>query len=122
MGKQEKMIKAQAEYADFVMSYLDEEARGAVDAAGLELLSRFGFNTDGFLESEKARELLAADMHKKRTSLVHVVTPSEEKRSNIIYFELIRNGRVVGRSRSVEISYRDREEGMTRRILHKFVT
>ncbi len=97
MGKQEKMLKAQAEYADYVMSYLNEEAQAAVNEAGLELLRRFGFDTEGFLESEKARAFLAAEMLKKRTSLCHVVEPCEEKKSNIIYFELIKNGRVVGR-------------------------
>lgn len=111
MKKQEKNIKAGRAYADFVMSYLDEAAQAAVNEAGLELLRRFGFNTDGFLESEKAQAFLAAEMLKKRCSLVHYAIPNEKERKNIIYFELIKNGRIVGKSRTVEVAYRGREEG-----------
>lgn len=110
MGKQEKRLKAHAAYADYVMSYLDEATQAAVNKIGLELLSRFGFETEGFLESEQVRRRLLCEMKRKRTSLVHIVTPCEKRRSNVIHFELVRNGRVQGRSESVEVRYGPREE------------
>ncbi len=108
MGKQEKRAAEGKTYAEYVMSFLDEEARAAVDAAGYELLRRNGFDVTGVNSSEKALKRLAADMEKRRTSLQYYARPFEAEKSNIIVFELVVNGRVRDKQ-AVKISYRDKE-------------
>lgn len=108
MGKQEKAQAQGKAYTEYVMSFLDEGARAAVDAAGYELLRRHGFDVEGVATSEKAMQRLAAEMAKRRTSLQYYAVPSEEDRSNVIYFELVVNGRVRDKT-SVRVSYRDKE-------------
>lgn len=109
MGKQEKRQTQAAVYADMVMGFLDEEARAAVDKVGYDLLKKHGFNVEGAATSEKAMQRLAAEMAKRRTSLRHYAVPDEKDHSNVIYFELVVNGRVRDKSGVVRISYRDKE-------------
>ena len=108
MGKQEKAQAQGKAYTEYVMSFLDEGARAAVDAAGYELLRRHGFDVEGAATSEKAMQRLAAEMAKRRTSLRNYAVPSEETRSNIIIFELVVNGRVRDKQ-AVRIEYQDKE-------------
>ena len=108
MGKQEKAQAQGKAYTEYVMSFLDEGARAAVDAAGYELLRRNGFAVTGVEASEGARKRLAASMERRRTSLQSYAVPSEETRSNIIIFELVVNGRVRDKQ-AVRIEYQDKE-------------
>lgn len=108
MGKQEKAQAQGKAYTEYVMSFLDEGARAAVDAAGYELLRRHGFDVTGVDASEGARKRLAASMERRRTSLQYYAVPSEETRSNIIIFELVVNGRVRDKQ-AVRIEYQDKE-------------
>ena len=108
MGKQEKMAAEGKAYAEYVMSFLDEGARAAVDAAGYELLRRNGFDVTNAETSAGARVRLAAEMERRRASLQYHALPCEAERSNVIVFELIINGRVRDKQ-AVKIDYRDKE-------------
>lgn len=110
MGKQEKRMAEGKSYAEYVMSFLDEGARAAVDAAGYDLLRRNGFDVTGVTTSEKAMRRLAADMERRRTELKYHVQPLESERSNVIVFELIINGRCRDKQ-AVRVDYRDKEDG-----------
>lgn len=108
MGKQEKRVADGKAYTEYVMSFLDEGARAAVDVAGYELLRRNGFDVTDVTTSEKAMQRLAASMERRRTSLQYYAVPSEATRSNIIIFELVVNGRVRDKQ-TVRIEYQDKE-------------
>ena len=108
MGKQEKMAAEGKAYAEYVMSFLDEGARAAVDAAGYELLRRNGFDVTDAATSEKAMRRLASEMERRRTALQYYAMPFEADKSNIIVFELVVNGRVRDKQ-AVSIKYRDKE-------------
>lgn len=110
MGKQEKRMAEGKSYAEYVMSFLDEGARTAVDAAGYDLLRRNGFDVTGVTTSEKSMRRLAADMERRRTELKYHVQPLESERSNVIVFELIINGRCRDKQ-AVRVDYRDKEDG-----------
>lgn len=107
MGKQERAAAESAAYSESVMSFLSEEAQAAVNEQGFNLLRDNGFNVDGAENSEKARERLVAEMKKRRASLRYFAVPIETDRSNVIYFELVVNGRVRAKSKGVKVSYRN---------------
>lgn len=109
MGKQEKRQAQASAYADMVMSFLDEEARAAIDKVGYGLLAKHGFDVEDAESSVAVRFRLAREMEKKRMSLQYYAIPDESDHSNVIYFELVVNGRVRDKSGGVRISYRDKE-------------
>ena len=109
MGKQEKAQAQATAYADMVMSFLDEGARAAIDRIGYGLLEKHGFDVTDAESSAAVRFRLAREMEKKRMSLQYYAIPDESDHGNVIYFELVVNGRVRDKSVGIKILYRDKE-------------
>lgn len=80
-----------------------------MDKVGYYLLKKHGFDVEGAESSAAVRFRLAREMEKKRMSLQYFAVPDEKDHSNVIYFELVVNGRVRDKSSGVRISYRDKE-------------
>ena len=84
-----------------IFDILPPEVIAKVDEDGYSLLAVHGYKTDRVTKFEKRRKRLARDLRRNGDSLVYKTFINQEEGKILIYFELRRRGKVLGRSNGV---------------------
>ena len=90
-------------YSPDIFDMIGEEAMDRINALGLELLERNGYDTKGALDThDRAREVKRL-MRSRGDELRYSVLFNSESGSLLFFYELYSNGRLKERSRALRI-------------------
>lgn len=86
-----------------ILSMLPLDVQARFSKLGFDFLKAQGYDVTGAEESEKVRRRIAAQLDKKRSTLIHRVVLTESDKSVNLWFEMLVNGRIRAKSEAMKV-------------------